>query len=328
MKGGVKSRSWLLCALCLCGTASIARADEADLAAAGTTKTATTPAPIDSEAMPIPGATFPGLEETRLGPADRMTQTPPNWNGDWSPRQRPSYIDERIQQHRLFVRPFVNPSVFPEISASVQSFGGWNPRSSSGEASQFGYVSFYAFEIYAPILTIRDSDAISPNRFRVNIRLPMILANNQAIALFATGQIPVRGKWTDNGSYSTYAGYAIGGKVFSAQLRLGFGVDQLIGEVVNESPIATSVLGDITAGVWLGKHAQIVAELDARRLVGRSGAVVRAWPGVKFYPLEQPTLSVGVSGFYWADNFITPQDVGKMRTRQAGASIDLGYLFY
>jgi hypothetical protein len=328
MRGGGIGHSWLRYALCLCLVSSVARADEDELAEAGTTANAPKRQPVEAEAQPLSDATFAGQEESRLVPADSMTRTPTNWAGDLPTRQRPAYIDERLKLHRSFVRPFVNPSIFPEFSANLLNFGGWNPRSSSGDATQLAYLSFYLFEIYAPGLTLRSADTVSPNRFRMNLKIPVILPHKQAVALIVSGQIPTTGAWTANGAFSTYVGYAIGGEVASAQLRVGFGVDQLIGETVVDTPIATSVLGDITAGIWMGKHARLVAEIDARRLVGRSGAVVRAWPGVRFYPLELPTLSIGVGGFYWADSFITPTDVGKMRTRQAGASIDLGYLFF
>jgi hypothetical protein len=283
--------------------------------------------PFPTAAEPFPDSSFPALVETPIILSDRMTQTPPNWAGDLPNYQRANFVDERFEQHKLFLQPFLTSSVFPDMSARVINMGGWNPRARTGELDQFGYVSLYYFEIYAPIYTIRQSEALSPGHFRTNLRIPVILGGNQALSFTASANIPVSGTWTATGGASTFVGYSVGSSVVSAQAHVGLGVDQLVGELDTESPRATSIFYDGMIGVHLGRHVDLQAQIDGRKLVGQPGATVRIWPGVRIFPLDMQTLSVGMSALYWIDDF-NGATVGDFRTRRAGAIVDIGYLFY
>jgi hypothetical protein len=264
--------------------------------------------------------------ETQLVLSDPMTVRPAEINGDIPRLSTPGFILQRIAEHREFVQPFLVPAVFPEFSVRLLNDGGYAPRNHAAELDQLAYVSFYYFDLYAPLLTLRDSTPTSNNHFRLDAKIP-ITFDHQAVTLFIGGNIPTNGVWTDGGGFNTLLGYVVGSDAFSIQARAGFGFDQLIGEL--DAPQAASAIGDITAAFSLGSHASLLLEADGRKLLGQPGGTLRFWPGFRFFPLEAQTLSFAVGAQWWLDSFdAAGHFTSDFGTRRIGGFVDVGYVFF
>ncbi len=315
----------LLAGVILSGFAQVARAEASadatqdEIQQLYDAQTRATAKQFPTQAGYVPG--YYQLPESQLGPAERTTHTPPNWTGDIAAPGTPLFVRRAIEAHDRFVQPLLNSAVVPDLAVRMINAAGWNPRPPGGAADldQLLYVSVYAFEFYAPVLVLRDAQTVSTNHFRVGLRLPAMLTPNHAIAVFMSANIPVDGVWTRDGGFSTMLGYAYGGKTFTAQVRAGFGVDQLVAEV--DSPRTASAFGDGAAGLHLNQHFELLLQADGRKAVGASGGTFRLFPGVRFFPLEHATLSVGASALWWIDSY------GDKDTKRLGAIVDIGYLF-
>jgi hypothetical protein len=264
------------------------------------------------------------IEETKLAPRDEAPAAAKAWNPNVARPAAPSAFDERIAAHRNFVQPFLTPSVFPEISARVLNEGGYASRGHSAELDQLLFLSAYFVDVYAPLLTLRRAVPTSSDAFRMDLKAPFVFGR-QAFTLFLGGNLPTSGTWADAG-YNMMFGYALGGSVFSLQARAGVGFDQLIAEDVG--PRGTSVLADIAASFALGRHASLLLQADGRKLVGQQGGTLRLWPGVRFYPLSEATLSLAVGAQLWMDSFTSSGAFTTFDVRRAGAFFDVGYVFF
>jgi hypothetical protein len=249
----------------------------------------------------------------------------PTWTGDIPSADVPAFIRNRIEQHRSFVQPFLINAVFPEISARLLNEGGYDSRTHDGQIGQLGYLSAYFIDLYVPFLTVQDSEPVSTNHYRVDLKAPVILGD-QVVTLFLGANIPTSGSWIADGGYNALLSYAFGSVGFSIQLRGGFGYDQLVGETV--APRGTSALADVAASFPLGAHADLLLQADGRKLIGRPGGTLRLWPGFRFFPLQVHTLSVALGGQVWLDTFnASGQYVPNLGTASAGGFLELGYVF-
>jgi hypothetical protein len=263
--------------------------------------------------------------EHPLVPADHVTSTPPNWNGDIG-SEVPGFILQRIQEHRYFVQPFLINSVFPEISARLQNAGGANERTGSGQFTQLLYGSIYVFDFYAPLLNIQEATPTPSNHFRMDLKAPIVFGN-QVLTGFIGMNVPTSGPWTTNGGYNAMLGYAYGSRWWSFQARGGIGVDQLVGETV--APIASSFLADVTASFPLGRHADLLLEADGRKLLSRQGGTLRFWPGFRFFPLQSPSFTLALGAEVWLDSFnATGAFQNAFTVRNTGGYLELGYVFF
>src|SRR5205814_10588225 len=129
------------------------------------------------------------------------------------------------------------------------------------------------------------------------------VVGHNALTLFFGGNIPTRGAWDHGGGFITMLGYAAGSRAASVQVRVGYGYDTLIGET--GTPHAASILADVAAGIGLGRHVQLLLQADGRKLLGQQGGALRLWPGLRFFPLEAPQLSLGAGAQWWLDSFPT-----------------------
>jgi hypothetical protein len=274
------------------------------------------------ESRPPPRPLVPALVETELIPTtEGQVTTPPHWTGEREAWEERSFYGAR-EANRRFLQPLLHPSVFPTISARAYNAGGWNPRGAgSGELDQLLHLSLYALELYAPMLNFRGDEPFGVEHFRLNLRLPVRFGERHAFAFFVGGLVPVQGTWTDNGGANTMVGYAYGGESFSAQVRGGFGIDRLIGEF-DASP-EPNMLWDAAVGVPVGRYVQAVLQADGRARIGAASSAFRVWPMVRFFPLGEPTFSVGVGGQAWFDDL----DDG-YSLRRAGGALDVGYTFF
>lgn len=261
--------------------------------------------------------------ESKLQPSEGSAISQP-WNPNASSIPQPPIMQRRVSEHRDFIQPFLTPAVFPEISARLLNGGGYGSRGHAAELDQFLYLSAYLIDVYAPLLTLRHSAPVSPDTLRMNLKAPLIFGRH-AFTLFVGGNLPTGGPWTDGG-YNMMFGYALGGSLLSLQARVGFGFDQLIGEEVG--PRASSVLGDVAASVSLGQHARFLVQADGRKILGQQGGTFRLWPGFRFYPLEEATLSFAVGAQLYMDSFTPSGAFTSFDVRRAGAFFDIGYVFF
>ncbi len=260
------------------------------------------------------------LTESRLSPAASWSQPPPDWTGDIPEPGLDPWMAERRAQHRSFLTPFVLPSVFPEVTARLSNVAGWHKAASATDLDQFALLSLYFLDVYVPLVTLRDSESVSAQSFRVNLKVPWVLGNSQAVTLFFGGDIPVQGRLVDGGGFDTMLGYAYGAGIFSGQARAGVGVDRLLADARGD--ISPSVLYDLAVGVQPLWPVQIIAQVDGRKVVGADNASVRLWPGVRLFPMRDRALSIGVGGMFWFDDA-----GGGWQTHRIGGLIDVGYLF-
>jgi hypothetical protein len=275
--------------------------------------------PFATRPTPAPGRV--GIGESTLSPADRTTRTPPHWTGDIERPGAPPWVRATQDRHQRYLQPYLVPSVLPEISARLFNFGGVLDGTQRGAFDQILYLSFYALDIHVPTLVYRDNAGLSPQHYRVSVRLPAILTDQHALSVFFGGALPTAGTLSADAGVNSTLGYAFGSELFSAQLRLGIGKDRLVGEF--EAPFRFSALYDATAALVVGEHFTVQLQVDGRRSLGGAGNAIRAWPGLRYFPLDRRSVSLGLSGLYWAD-----QDAaGDWSPRRVGGYLDIGYRF-
>lgn len=315
--------------------AGVARAGEPDEAAADEATVVATPdgarRPFVTSAAPVQAQGRVGLEESQLQPAARTTQQPPHWTGDIvdyddsllfpkRPWDTPPFIERRILQHSRFIQPLLVTPVFPEISARLLHLGGVDPGPHRTTINQFLFLSLYAVDVYIPVITLQDDALVEAQRLRIDLKLPLVGEGPHAFSIILGGNVPVATSDASRG-FRTSAGYAYGGEWLTAQVRAGFGVDRLVGEP--DAELESAVFFDGAAGVHLTRHLDLLAEMDGRVNVGEGGLALRALPGVRIYPLDRATLSIGLGAFLDFEH--TGDD---WNWRRVGALVDVGYLFF
>lgn len=258
------------------------------------------------------------VQESVLMPGVGTTTTPPHWTGDLEGRTQPGWVtDELTRQHR-FLQPFLYSSVSPQFSTRLFNVAGF--RDAGPDLTQLAYISLYALEIYAPLLTFEGGGPTSVDSFRLNFRVPLMVGENHRLAVFFGTELPTQGPLAADAGANTLLGYAYGSRLFAAQVRAGYGLDRLLGEVVAER--APTFLYDAVVGLHLGRHFSVQLQSDGKALIGESGAGIRVWPGVRYHPFGDATLSLGLGGLAWFE-----QNNGDWITRSAGGILDVGYLF-
>lgn len=270
---------------------------------------------------------YAALEESRLGGEERTTELPPHWTGDIAPHEDPfapsPWFQNRLREQQSWGHPFLLPSVFPEVSARAVNLAG-RARGGGVDVDQFLFVSLYALEIWAPLMTFRDGeDASSGNHFRVGLKAPIGLGGGHWLGLFVSTDIPTRGvdELADDAGIESLVGWAYGGKVVSAQLRAGYGHTRLLGEI--DDGFRPMALWSGIVSFRLGDHFRLIAQADGRRNLDAPDWAVRVWPGVRWYPKGDATISLGLSGLWWMERF-----AGDSSNRRVGGSVDIGYLFF
>jgi hypothetical protein len=282
---------------------------------------------VDKTQPPLLHEDYYAIPETNLRSGPQAAQHPANWNGDiFETVPVPELFRQRLVQHGEFVQPFLQPAVFPEISARLLNAGAYAPHTDSGQFEQFLYLSAYFFDLYAPLLNIQDNVPVSADRMRMDLKLPLFFGNS-VVTLYLSGNIPVSGVWTQGGGISSMLGYAIGSPDISLQIRVGGGYDQLVGET--QAPLATSILGEAALSLALTPHIHLLLEADGRKLIGQPGGTLRAFPGFRFTPLALATLSFAV-GALWVGNSFNADGhyIGGLGTQSVGAYLDFGYVFF
>lgn len=273
------------------------------------------------------------LRETRLAPGRSATETPPGWTGDivasevspesW-PFERvgtePGWVGDRRAFSRQFVDPLLISPVHSAFFARLAQAGGWNTHDSTGELDQLLHLSAGWFELYAPVFTVRDNVPYHPGRFRLNAKLPVRIGDRHVVAPELGAHLPTSGALASDGGFATRVGYAYGAHRVSAQVRAGFGYDQIIGDF--EAPLRSSIFYDAAAGLLVAESIQALVQLDGQRYVGNRGNVVRLWPGVRLYPLADRAFSLAVGAQVWWE-----QDPEEWFLRRAGAFVDFGWTF-
>lgn len=274
-----------------------------------------------------------GLTESRLRPAEKTTETPPNWAGDFNPHElstggwpsetpvpEASWVTDRFEWRKQFVQPLLLSPLEGIFLARLVQMGGWNRLSGSGELDQFLHLSAGWAEVYAPVFTLRENSPYNVERFRVNLRVPARIGTHHVVAAELGTNLPTNGRLVDDGGFTTKAGYAFGSRWFSGQARAGFGYDQLIGDF--EAPLRSSIFYDAVVALLPVSQVQVIMQVDGQRYIGERGNVLRLWPGVRLFPLERQTFSVGLGAQLW---FRKASDDWAMR--RAGGFVDFGWTF-
>lgn len=274
-----------------------------------------------------------GLTESQLHPAEKTTEMPPHWTGDFTtnevssggwpsetPAQEESWVTERFEWRKQFVQPLLLSPLEGIFLARLVQMGGWNRLDSSGELDQFLHLSAGWIELYAPVFTLRNDSPYHVERFRVNLRVPARIGTHHVVAVELGTNLPTDGTLVDNGGFTTKAGYAFGSRWFSGQARAGFGYDQLIGDF--EAPLRSSVFYDAVVAVLPTPQVQAIVQVDGQRFIGERGNVLRLWPGVRVFPLERQTFSFGLGAQLWFR-----QGADDWAMRRAGGFVDFGWTF-
>jgi hypothetical protein len=202
------------------------------------------------------------------------------------------------------------------VAARVVALGGAGWKGGA-DLDVVAVLSLHAFELRVPALVVRENSLRSLGRFEAYLKVPWAIASEHHVAAILGFDFPANGPPLNDAGFSAVLAYAYAADAWSGQLRIGLGHGRFPG--APEDAARTIVWIDGSASLRLGPHFSAVVDAEYKHNLGAPGHALRFWPGARFYPFEDASLSLGAAALIWIEG--TPP--GPEELRRLGAVIEI-----
>lgn len=196
---------------------------------------------------------------------------------------------EHLELSSRFAAPFQGERIYPRIALGTsfllaQGEGGGMEQF----VGQFD-LSLYWIDLHIPYSHLLDGERV-PTRIRLDLKVPIPVPIDSASRFALMGGATFSDEYPqliDSLRFQVAWGY--GGEIVSFQVRGGYGYRQ----PYDESAMKQGFLYGSTLGFNIGP-VQPLLEVDGVRFDDLSGQV-EFIPGIRFYPLDSPSLRLGIA---------------------------------
>jgi len=215
-------------------------------------------------------------------PVVEPPEKPPLW--DWATKH--------LAAGQVFADPFVGPEVYPEVSLGARMLAAHiEPSGAIGYRAGVS-LSLYALDLEIPVFTTVDGGQLDPGNVRANLKIPFSwpgaeqhrFAINWGAVVLDDGP-----SLSQSSKFELLYGYGAGG--FTAQLRAGYGYEQLFAD----QPLRLGLVYGALLGFGTGT-LQPVLEVSGLRTVTSEENEIVLVPGLRIHPAGVDYLQLGVGG--------------------------------
>ena len=252
---------------------------------------------------------------TATATSEAVAEDPNAWAQEDEDEQ---WAAEHLALSARFAAPFQGERIYPRIALGTSFL---IAQGESGGLNQFvGQfdLSLYWVDLHIPYNHMLDGERV-PTRIRLDMKVPIPIPLDSASRFALMGGAT----FSDESpqlidSLRFQVGWGYGGEVVSFQVRGGYGYRQPF----DESAMKQGFLYGATLGFNFGP-VQPLLEVDGVRFDDLTGQV-EFLPGLRFYPLDTPSLRLGIAGL-----FTLTHDKGesKLHRRRFGTMFQVSYDF-
>jgi hypothetical protein len=254
--------------------------------------------------------------------ATSTTQMDPNaWAFDDSDEALSAdelWAAEQLQLSGRFAAPFQGEHIYPRIGLGSSFFIGQGVDGGLNQfVGQFD-LSLYWIDLHVPYSNLIDGERL-PTRIRVDMKIPIPVPIDSASRFALMGGATFSDEYPqliDSVRFQVAWGY--GGEVLSFQVRGGYGYR----DTFDQSQMKQGFLYGSTLGLNLGP-VQPLLEIDGVRFDDLTGQVDFI-PGIRFYPLDTPSLRLGIAALF---TFTHEPGDSTLKRRRFGTMFQMSYDF-
>lgn len=196
---------------------------------------------------------------------------------------------EHLELSSRFAAPFQGERIYPRIALGTSFLLAQGERGGLNQfVGQFD-LSLYWIDLHIPYSHLLDGERV-PTRIRLDLKVPIPVPIDSASRFALMGGATFSDEYPqliDSLRFQVAWGY--GGEIVSFQVRGGYGYRQ----PYDESAMKQGFLYGSTLGFNIGP-VQPLLEVDGVRFDDLSGQV-EFIPGIRFYPLDTPSLRLGIA---------------------------------